>query len=46
MLDRRYEDITDPSEVQKNPKIDRTLSLYGFVRGTYLKKRMPCVRDN
>ena len=33
----RLEDLTDPEELRQNPKVDRNISLYGFVRGTYLK---------
>ena len=35
----RLEDLTDPEELRQNPKVDRTVSLYGFVRGTHLKPR-------
>ena len=33
----RFEDLTDPGLVHSNPKCDRTVSMYGYVRGTYLK---------
>ena len=33
----RLEDLTDPEELRQNPKVDRNISLYGFVRGTHLK---------
>ena len=33
----RLEDLTDPEQLRQNPKIDRNISLYGFVRGTHLK---------
>jgi ribosome biogenesis protein BMS1 len=37
VLADRYEDITDMSLIDANPKCDRTITLYGWVRGTYLK---------
>jgi len=37
VLADRYEDITNPAHVQANPNADRTISIYGYVRGTYLK---------
>ena len=33
----RLEDLTDPEELRQNPKVDRNVSLYGYVRGTHLK---------
>jgi len=30
----RYLDITPPTEIEKNPKCDRTVALYGYLRGT------------
>ena len=36
----RYEDITDPAIVSENPAADRTLSMYGYLRGTNLKSDM------
>jgi len=30
----RYLDITPPTEMEKNPKCDRTVALYGYLRGT------------
>lgn len=30
----RFLDITPPTEVEKNPKCDRTVALYGYLRGT------------
>jgi ribosome biogenesis protein BMS1 len=33
----RFEDLTDPALVHSNPKCDRTVSMYGYVRGTFLK---------
>ncbi|XP_075890928.1 ribosome biogenesis protein BMS1 homolog isoform X2 [Nelusetta ayraudi] len=35
----RMEDLTDPEKVRKDPKCDRTVSLYGYLRGTYLKNK-------
>ena len=32
----RMEDLTNPEEVRREPKCDRTISLYGYVRGTNL----------
>ncbi len=34
----RLEDISDPEQKRVNPKGDRTISLYGYVRGTNLKR--------
>lgn len=33
------EDLTDPEKVRTEPKCDRTVSLYGYLRGTYLKNK-------
>nr|XP_020467430.1 ribosome biogenesis protein BMS1 homolog [Monopterus albus]XP_020467431.1 ribosome biogenesis protein BMS1 homolog [Monopterus albus] len=35
----RMEDLTDPERVRTDPKCDRTVSLYGYLRGTYLKSK-------
>ncbi|XP_076005774.1 ribosome biogenesis protein BMS1 homolog [Genypterus blacodes] len=35
----RMEDLTDPETVRTDPKADRTVSLYGYLRGTYLKNK-------
>ncbi|XP_070299914.1 ribosome biogenesis protein BMS1 homolog [Salvelinus sp. IW2-2015] len=35
----RMEDLTDPEMVRVDPKCDRTVSLYGYLRGTYLKSK-------
>jgi len=35
----RFEDITDPEIIRKNKKIDRNVLLYGYVRGTNMKKQ-------
>jgi ribosome biogenesis protein BMS1 len=34
----RIEDVTPPAEVQANPKCDRRVALFGFVRGAALKQ--------
>ncbi|KAE9556697.1 hypothetical protein FO519_000103 [Halicephalobus sp. NKZ332] len=33
----RFEDLTDPEAVKANDRVDRTVSFYGWVRGTHLK---------
>ncbi|GFO38107.1 ribosome biogenesis protein bms1 [Plakobranchus ocellatus] len=35
----RMEDITNPEDIRQNPKCDRTVSLYGYVRGTHMKTK-------
>ncbi|KAM6951121.1 ribosome biogenesis protein BMS1 homolog [Aplochiton taeniatus] len=35
----RMEDLTDPERLRVDPKCDRTVSLYGYLRGTYLKNK-------
>uniref|UniRef100_A0A3P8X9H7 Bms1-type G domain-containing protein n=1 Tax=Esox lucius TaxID=8010 RepID=A0A3P8X9H7_ESOLU len=35
----RMEDLTDPEMVRIDPKCDRTVSLYGYLRGTFLKNK-------
>ena len=37
ILADRVEDLTDPEAVRVNHKCSRTVSLYGFIRGTHLK---------
>ena len=37
LLADRLEDLTDPEQVRQNFKVDRTVSLYGYLRGTNLK---------
>lgn len=37
MLADRVEDLTDPEALRQSPKMDRTVSLYGYLRGTNLK---------
>ncbi|KAJ3398596.1 Glycoside hydrolase 2 (Mannanase, beta-galactosidase), partial [Chytridiales sp. JEL 0842] len=38
VLADRVEDLTDPEKVAENPKCDRTVSIYGYLRGTNLKQ--------
>ncbi|KAJ3215795.1 Glycoside hydrolase 2 (Mannanase, beta-galactosidase) [Clydaea vesicula] len=38
LLIDRVEDITDPADIADNPKCDRTVTLYGYTRGTNLKE--------
>ncbi|KAJ8669738.1 hypothetical protein QAD02_000997 [Eretmocerus hayati] len=38
MLVDRIEDLTDPELVRKNTKVDRTVTVYGYVRGVPLNK--------
>uniref|UniRef100_A0A7M5V0L6 Ribosome biogenesis protein BMS1 homolog n=2 Tax=Clytia hemisphaerica TaxID=252671 RepID=A0A7M5V0L6_9CNID len=33
----RYEDLTDPEQVEKDDTCNRTVSLYGYMRGAHLK---------
>lgn len=33
------EDITNPENIRQNPKCDRTVSLYGYMRGTHMKTK-------
>ncbi|XP_068439997.1 ribosome biogenesis protein BMS1 homolog isoform X2 [Clinocottus analis] len=35
----RMEDLTDPELLRTDPKCDRTVSLYGYLRGTHLKNK-------
>ncbi|KAG7492448.1 hypothetical protein MATL_G00014590 [Megalops atlanticus] len=39
VLADRMEDLTDPEAVRVDPKCDRTVCLYGYLRGTYLKNK-------
>ncbi|XDV44358.1 hypothetical protein PO909_012651 [Leuciscus waleckii] len=39
VLADRMEDLTDPEAIRLNPKCDRTVSLYGYLRGTFLKNK-------
>ncbi|TMW64967.1 hypothetical protein Poli38472_009134 [Pythium oligandrum] len=40
MLADRFEDVTHPDEIQRNPLVDRKVTLYGYLRGTHLKPGM------
>lgn len=40
MLADRFEDVTHPDEIQRNPLVDRKITLYGYLRGTHLKPGM------
>lgn len=33
------EDLTNPEDIRTNPKCDRKISLYGYLRGAYLKNK-------
>ncbi|XP_024153921.1 ribosome biogenesis protein BMS1 homolog [Oryzias melastigma] len=35
----RMEDLTDPEKIRTEQKCDRTVSLYGYLRGTHLKNK-------
>lgn len=41
MLADRFTDLTHPQVIESNPKSDRKIALYGFLRGTHLKKGQP-----
>ncbi|CAI5774361.1 ribosome biogenesis protein BMS1 homolog isoform X1 [Podarcis lilfordi] len=49
VLADRMEDLTNPEDIRVNPKCDRKVSLYGYLRGTHLKNKsqihMPGVGD-
>ncbi|XP_040462411.1 ribosome biogenesis protein BMS1 homolog [Falco naumanni] len=49
VLADRMEELTNPEDVRVNPKCDRKISLYGYLRGAHLKNRsqihMPGVGD-
>ena len=36
----RVEDVTSPAAIKDDPKCDRDITFYGYVRGTHLKKSM------
>ena len=36
----RIEDVSSPLDIEKDPKCDRDITFYGYVRGTHLKKTM------
>ena len=40
VLADRLEDVTDPALVQADPKVDRTVVCFGYVRGTFFKPAM------
>ncbi|CAG8467667.1 7381_t:CDS:10 [Ambispora leptoticha] len=40
LLADRVEDLTDPEQVRQNPICDRTVTLYGYLRGTNMKTNM------
>ncbi|XP_078658723.1 ribosome biogenesis protein BMS1 homolog isoform X2 [Branchiostoma floridae x Branchiostoma belcheri] len=37
VLADRMEDLTSPEDVRQNPKCDRTVALYGFLRGAHMR---------
>ncbi|XP_053306247.1 ribosome biogenesis protein BMS1 homolog isoform X2 [Spea bombifrons] len=39
VLADRMEDLTNPEEIRLNPKCDRKVSLYGYLRGAHLKNK-------
>ncbi|XP_038159871.1 ribosome biogenesis protein BMS1 homolog [Cyprinodon tularosa] len=39
VLADRMEDLTDPEKIRTDPKCDRTVSLYGYLRGAHLKNK-------
>ncbi|XP_056387373.1 ribosome biogenesis protein BMS1 homolog [Hyla sarda] len=39
LLADRMEDLTNPEDIRLNPKTDRKVSLYGYLRGAYLKNK-------
>ncbi|XP_072196789.1 ribosome biogenesis protein BMS1 homolog isoform X2 [Excalfactoria chinensis] len=49
VLADRMEDLTNPEDIRINPKCDRKISLYGYLRGAHLKNKsqihMPGVGD-
>lgn len=34
----RVEELTEPEDIRRDPKCDRRVCVYGYVRGTYMKK--------
>jgi ribosome biogenesis protein BMS1 len=40
MVADRMEDISNPEDIRSNPKVDRKVALYGYMRGTNLKPNM------
>ncbi|XP_014795830.1 PREDICTED: ribosome biogenesis protein BMS1 homolog [Calidris pugnax] len=49
VLADRMEELTNPEDIRLNPKCDRKISLYGYLRGAHLKNKsqihMPGVGD-
>ncbi|KAJ2770611.1 Glycoside hydrolase 2 (Mannanase, beta-galactosidase), partial [Coemansia nantahalensis] len=39
LLADRVQDLTDPELLERNPKANRTVALYGYLRGTHVKGR-------
>ncbi|OCT71985.1 ribosome biogenesis protein BMS1 homolog [Xenopus laevis] len=39
ILADRMEDLTNPEDIRQDPKCDRKVSLYGYLRGAYLKNK-------
>jgi hypothetical protein len=37
MIVDRHEDITHPNKISENPTCDRSITFYGYIRGTHLK---------
>lgn len=40
MVVDRHEDVTHPSKIDEDEECDRTVTFYGYVRGTHLKPGM------
>lgn len=40
MIADRFEDVTDPEAVRAKPKCDRSVTLYGYLRGANLKPNL------
>ncbi|NP_001184133.1 ribosome biogenesis protein BMS1 homolog [Xenopus tropicalis] len=39
ILADRMEDLTNPEDIRQDPKCDRKVTLYGYLRGAYLKNK-------
>lgn len=37
MIVDRHEDITHPNKISEEPTCDRSVTFYGYIRGTHLK---------
>ncbi len=37
MVVDRHEDITHPNKISEDPTCDRSITFYGYIRGTHLK---------